>query len=1495
MAIGRISGPMLKADLLREGVDLAFETDLLYLDVNNNRVGINKSDPEFDLDVNGTTRIPSIEITGIADIGDITISGNNIDSNTGVLELGTGDTVVYQKKISIDDLEIEDNVIRSITPDTDIEFRPDDGGKVQIYSDTNVFGDILVTGNITAEGNIVIGDDQLEDTVIFNAKFASDLIPTQTGTFDLGSSTKTWKDVYVTNFFATNVVVDDLVVNDIDLRLRQGNIFYVATNGDDSFSGTHQNDPFATIEKALSEAVDGDTVYIYPGIYEETFPLTVPAGVTVTGKSLRSVTIIPDTSSQFEDVFLLNGETTIENLTVKNFFYNAINNTGHAFRFAPGCKVTKRSPYIRNVSVITQGTVTSSGDPRGYGSSDAGRGAFLDGAVVDPTSSEAGCLFHAVTFITPGVDAVTFTNGVRVEWLNCFTYFANRSVYCIDGVDGKYGAGRTALRISGLVGNVTVGETIEYYDTDGITLLESAVIDQVDTDGKLFVSGKADGFETAQERGGKQIVAFGNAQITNTQQKFGNGSLALDGVAGSYAFVQSTPDFGFGTGDFTVEGWVYRNTTGIQQNIFDFRTTTPQSVPLLGFSNAGVLFYNVNGSSVIVGSTAAAINQWNHIAVSRSGTQTKIFLNGVQQGSTFTDTTNYIQAPLYIGARFDGLFNLNGFIDDVRVIKGTAVYTANFTPPIVRSPVTLQTVLMARFDGTEGSTDFVDDAVFDQDIRFTNGATANRFTLTDFTDFGAEVRIIGSASVYGEFGLVGQGPGVIVYAIGHNLAYIGNGKETTNDPNTVVQANEVVEIDRAKIRYSSIDHRGDFRVGDLFFVNQETGTISFTAANFNVDASTSFTFTDGANTTFIDGSEISTGNLKISGNTIESLTGDVNFFAASDKINLQNNVEIDGDLTVNFNFTVDGNSTLGNSSSDTVEFNAFVSSSIIPSPTVTYDLGSITNQWQTVYAGQILVDDIEINNNFIRTNTTNTDLELIANGTGSVVIDDIEITDNAISSTTGSLNFFSAVDQINLQNNVEVNGNLTVNENFTVNGNSTLGNSSSDTVEFNAFVSSSIIPSPTVTYDLGSITNQWQTVYAGQILVDDIEINNNFIRTNTTNTDLELIANGTGSVVIDDIEITDNAISSTTGSLNFFSAVDQINLQNNVEVNGNLTVNENFTVNGNSTLGNSSSDTVEFNAFVSSSIIPSPTVTYDLGSITNQWQTVYAGQILVDDIEINNNFIRTNTTNTDLELIANGTGSVVIDDIEITDAVISTTGNLEIVPGSGIVRIDGTGSLVLPKGTTAERPTPENGQIRFNTSLDIFEGYDGTDWIQLHGVIDQDRDTKVTAELTQGANDNIIRFDVQNQTIVDIDSDRLRANRIVVDDIEIDNNQIRTVTPNTDLRLSAPGTGRVRFENFAIKNNVITNVINNSITVFDNTNNGYVKIDGFRGVVIPVGTNLQRPSVAFREAGMIRFNTDDQRIELFNGTTWGSVAGPQAGITQAQAQDIAVEIVLMLG
>ena len=320
--------------------------------------------------------------------------------------------------------------------------------QLQTGGTLTVTGNLHATGDITYGGtSITIGDDST-DTASFLAEFKNDLIPDDSDRFHIGKDddstgpAKGFK-IAVDNLIADSVKASGLVYRGIELTKDVG-IYYVSTNnGNDINDGNNPGGPFATITKALSVATDGDLIYIYPGQYQETFPMTVPKGVTIQGDSIRGVEIYPTSATQSNDAFLVNSDVTIENITIKDFFFDSGNNKGYGFRFANNFSTTifeqepGRSPYIRNVTVITKGTTTSVSDPRGFDSGDAGKGALVDGQVVASNSRSASMLFHAVTFITPGVDGLTMTNGVRVEWLNSFTYFANRGIYITQGSAGR--------------------------------------------------------------------------------------------------------------------------------------------------------------------------------------------------------------------------------------------------------------------------------------------------------------------------------------------------------------------------------------------------------------------------------------------------------------------------------------------------------------------------------------------------------------------------------------------------------------------------------------------------------------------------------------------------------------------------------------------------------------------------------------------------------------------------------------------------------------------------------------------------------------------------------------------------------------------------------------------------------------------------------------------------------------------------------------------------
>ena len=179
-------------------------------------------------------------------------------------------------------------------------------------------------------------------------------------TYNLGTSTKAWNNVWADTFNAGTINATDVNVGGIDLSTRHANTIYVAENGSNNNAGNPFQSPNDS-RKSVAKCNSRRYCSIYPGVYQERL-LVIP-GVTVKGHSMRGVTIKPD-SVDSEDVFL-NGETTVEDLTIQDFYYDSGNDVGYAFKFAPISSLS-RSPYVRNVTVITKGSVTNASDPRGF-------------------------------------------------------------------------------------------------------------------------------------------------------------------------------------------------------------------------------------------------------------------------------------------------------------------------------------------------------------------------------------------------------------------------------------------------------------------------------------------------------------------------------------------------------------------------------------------------------------------------------------------------------------------------------------------------------------------------------------------------------------------------------------------------------------------------------------------------------------------------------------------------------------------------------------------------------------------------------------------------------------------------------------------------------------------------------------------------------------------------------------------------------------------------
>ena len=176
------------------------------------------------------------------------------------------------------------------------------------------------------------------------------------------------------------------------------------------------------------------------------------------------------------------------------------------------------------------------------------------------------------------------------------------------------------------------------------------------------------------------ITATNGAVISTAQSKFGGASVFLDGT-NDYLVTPTTSAFTFGTGDFTVELWIYQTVSSVSAYKVLVGDNVYGSVggwQLYSYNNQLNLWKG--GTEIISPSGTLTLNSWNHIVWTRASGNNRIFINGTQVGSTVSDSTNYTSTAIYIGAAKDGYGYYAGYIDEIRITKGVARYTGNFTP-----------------------------------------------------------------------------------------------------------------------------------------------------------------------------------------------------------------------------------------------------------------------------------------------------------------------------------------------------------------------------------------------------------------------------------------------------------------------------------------------------------------------------------------------------------------------------------------------------------------------------------------------------------------------------------------------------------------------------------------------------------------------------------------------------------------------------------------------
>lgn len=171
------------------------------------------------------------------------------------------------------------------------------------------------------------------------------------------------------------------------------------------------------------------------------------------------------------------------------------------------------------------------------------------------------------------------------------------------------------------------------------------------------------------------VETIGSVATQTTYYKYGGASISFPGT-GSFLFAPSNLGFAFGTGDYTIECWIYLSVLGTYRRIWWFSDDNDNT----NVNASNQIQFGGASQTAITGSTLSA-NTWYHLAYVRSSGSGKLYLDGAQVGSTTANSYNSSTRSFYVGATNTGANPWSGYIDDLRVTKGVARYTANFTAP----------------------------------------------------------------------------------------------------------------------------------------------------------------------------------------------------------------------------------------------------------------------------------------------------------------------------------------------------------------------------------------------------------------------------------------------------------------------------------------------------------------------------------------------------------------------------------------------------------------------------------------------------------------------------------------------------------------------------------------------------------------------------------------------------------------------------------------------
>lgn len=406
------------------------------------------------------------------------------------------------------------------------------------------------------------------------------------------------------------------------------------------------------------------------------------------------------------------GSMAINHDGTTGFYFNCYTGAGNVYDGAPGATITRSVPAANmwhHVAAVRQGATIYLG---------------IDGVVTSATLTSNTAL-NLESRTSYWIGGWGDNQGGPGFWMSGeisnFRIVKGQALYTSNFTPSTIPLTKTTVGGTGAGAASSLTGTVNFLSLQGNTLVDAS------NDARVITTTTS-----------KQVLVSPFTPNSYTSTPITNyGSAYFDGT-GDYLYATSLPNFD--TGDFTLELFWYPTTTGTYMTLYDTSAAgdgTATGRVLLDHQTGGYIrFYTDAGTTqlLISGAAAALPNQWNHIAVTRSGTVGRLFINGILVNTNNSMTTNFVpkaNRPIIAANGYDA--STSGFASymaDLRVIKGTALYTSSFVPQLI-SPLTTVTntqLLTFQTNGSQNNSVFSDNSGLNNIVTRNGNVTNGSFS-----------------------------------------------------------------------------------------------------------------------------------------------------------------------------------------------------------------------------------------------------------------------------------------------------------------------------------------------------------------------------------------------------------------------------------------------------------------------------------------------------------------------------------------------------------------------------------------------------------------------------------------------------------------------------------------------------------------------------------------------------------------------------------------------